>query len=59
LTLGAAIYDPFPNFKYTGPLRPVYPLSPKRHVPENIRRPDYAKDGNAHIFTAYDTSLKG
>ncbi|KAH8554298.1 methionine aminopeptidase [Umbelopsis sp. PMI_123] len=42
---GAAIYDPFPNFKYTGPLRPVYPLSPKRHVPENIRRPDYAKDG--------------
>ncbi|CAM0139963.1 unnamed protein product [Umbelopsis sp. WA50703] len=40
-----ATYDPFPNFKYTGPLRPVYPLSPVRAVPDHILRPDYAKDG--------------
>lgn len=26
-------------------MRPVYPLSPKRIVPERIRLPDYAKDG--------------
>ncbi|KDQ26789.1 hypothetical protein PLEOSDRAFT_1077617 [Pleurotus ostreatus PC15] len=38
-------YNPFPNFEYTGPLRPVYPLSPKRTLPEHIGRPDYAEDG--------------
>ncbi|WVQ69914.1 methionine aminopeptidase, type I [Kwoniella botswanensis] len=30
------------NYKFTGTLRPVYPLSPKRVVPPHIRRPDYA-----------------
>ncbi|KAG2750075.1 methionine aminopeptidase [Suillus brevipes Sb2] len=35
-------FHPFPNFDYTGILRPVYPLSPKREVPEHIPRPDYA-----------------
>ncbi|KZT33026.1 methionine aminopeptidase [Sistotremastrum suecicum HHB10207 ss-3] len=35
-------YNPFPNYPYTGTLRPVYPLSPKRLVPAHIPRPDYA-----------------
>ncbi|KAG1890964.1 methionine aminopeptidase [Suillus subluteus] len=35
-------FHPFPNFDYAGTLRPVYPLSPKREVPEHIPRPDYA-----------------
>lgn len=38
-------FNPFPNFHFTGPLRPVYPLSPKRTVPKSIRHPDYAEDG--------------
>ncbi|TFY63982.1 hypothetical protein EVJ58_g2912 [Rhodofomes roseus] len=40
-------FNPFGSFKFTGSLRPVYPLSPTRHVPENIPRPDYAEDGRA------------
>ncbi|KAG5643477.1 hypothetical protein DXG03_000865 [Asterophora parasitica] len=38
-------YNPFPNYAYTGPLRPVYPLSKTRTVPDHIPRPDYAVDG--------------
>lgn len=38
-------YNPFPNFSYTGALRPVYPLSPKRVIPATIPHPDYAPDG--------------
>ncbi|KAK1830095.1 putative methionine aminopeptidase [Podospora conica] len=38
-------YNPFPNFSFTGPLRPVYPLSPMRKVPKSIPHPDYAEDG--------------
>ncbi|EAA30034.1 methionine aminopeptidase 1 [Neurospora crassa] len=38
-------YNPFPTFSYTGPLRPVYPLSPKRVVPKSIPHPDYAESG--------------
>ncbi|CAY70434.1 Methionine aminopeptidase 1 [Komagataella phaffii] len=38
-------YNPFPNFAYTGELRPAYPLSVRREVPENITLPDYALDG--------------
>lgn len=38
-------YNPFPNFSYTGPLRPVYPLSPRREIPKTIPHPDYAADG--------------
>jgi methionyl aminopeptidase len=30
---------------YSGSMRPVYPLSPTREVPEHIKRPDYYKDG--------------
>lgn len=40
-----ATYDPFSTFEYTGPLRPVYPLSPRRPVPDHIQRPDYAETG--------------
>lgn len=38
-------YCPFPDFRYTGDLRPVYPLSPRRAVPKHIKLPDYAQDG--------------
>ncbi|KAK9459597.1 peptidase M24, structural domain-containing protein [Lipomyces oligophaga] len=41
-------YNPFPTFQFTGPLRPVYPLSPKRTVPDTIMKPDYAVDGIPH-----------
>ena len=38
-------HDPFPGFPYTGPLRPYYPLSARRKLPESIARPDYSEDG--------------
>lgn len=38
-------YDPFPKFKYTGTLRATYPLTPKRYVPEDIPKPDWAANG--------------
>lgn len=38
-------FNPFPQFPYTGPLRPIYPLSAKRIVPSSIPHPDYAADG--------------
>ncbi|OKL56457.1 Methionine aminopeptidase 1 [Talaromyces atroroseus] len=38
-------YNPFPTFPFTGSLRPVYPLSPRRTVPSSIPHPDYAYDG--------------
>ncbi|KAM3069144.1 Methionine aminopeptidase 1 [Clarireedia jacksonii] len=41
------LYNPFPTFQYTGPLRPVYPLSERREVPKSIPHPDYWKDGIA------------
>ena len=33
-----------PHFEWTGTLRPEV-ISPRRHVPEEIRLPDYAMDG--------------
>lgn len=39
------MYNPFPTFKFTGSVRPVYPLSAKRTVPKSIPRPDYAETG--------------
>ena len=39
-------FNPFPSFGFSGLLRPVYPLSPTRVVPEHIPRPDYADDGS-------------
>ncbi|KXT03821.1 hypothetical protein AC578_8952 [Pseudocercospora eumusae] len=38
-------FNPFPTYPFTGPLRPVYPLSPKRTLPDRIPRPDYAGNG--------------
>lgn len=42
------LFNPFPSFSFTGPLRPVYPLSPRREVPKSIQHPDYWKDGTPH-----------
>ena len=42
-------FNPFPNFGFSGLLRPVYPLSPKRVVPDHIPRPDYAEDGSSNV----------
>lgn len=44
-TKGEETYDPFPKFKYTGDLRPHYPLTPKRPVPESIEKPDWWANG--------------
>ncbi|KAJ7273680.1 peptidase M24, structural domain-containing protein [Mycena haematopus] len=38
-------YNPFPNYSFTGPMRPMYPLSPKRTIPGHIQLPEYVKDG--------------
>ncbi|KAK0228508.1 peptidase M24, structural domain-containing protein [Armillaria fumosa] len=42
---GYGSYNPFPNYEYTGSMRPMYPLSAKRTVPDHIPRPEYADDG--------------
>uniref|UniRef100_A0A8P4KGT7 Methionine aminopeptidase n=1 Tax=Dicentrarchus labrax TaxID=13489 RepID=A0A8P4KGT7_DICLA len=34
--------DPWPGYRYTGKLRPHYPLTPMRPVPGDIQRPDYS-----------------
>lgn len=39
------VYNPFTDFKFTGDLRPHYPLSPRRAVPKHIKLPDYSLDG--------------
>lgn len=39
-----SVYNPYPNFKYSGKLRP-FPLSDTRLIPSNIMRPDYAETG--------------
>jgi methionyl aminopeptidase len=38
-------YNPFTGYSYTGTLRPAYPLSSTRKVPDHIPRPDYAEHG--------------
>lgn len=40
-----AFYNPFPKYKFTGSVRPVYPLSPRRPVPKSIPHPDWAETG--------------
>lgn len=35
-------YVPWPHHRFTGKLRP-FPVTPKREVPKNIMRPDYAE----------------
>jgi methionyl aminopeptidase len=39
-------FNPYPTYPFTGPLRPVYPLSPKREVPKHIPHPVWWADGN-------------
>ncbi|KAL0090610.1 methionyl aminopeptidase 1 [Phycomyces blakesleeanus] len=53
-------YDPFPTFKYAGPLRPVYPLSPRRVVPDSIEKPDYTETGipKSEFAESRNTSIK-
>jgi hypothetical protein len=43
--IATGFYNPFPTFSYTGAIRPVYPLSPRRPVPKTIKHPDWAKTG--------------
>ena len=38
----AETYNPFPSFNYTGSMRPAYPLSSKRTIPEGIAKPEWA-----------------
>lgn len=50
-TFGVTSNNPWPQFTYTGELRPTYPLSLKRVVPDHIPRPDYADDGEGRPFS--------
>lgn len=38
-------YNPWPTYAYTGSVRPVYPLSPRRPVPKSIPHPDWSETG--------------
>lgn len=40
-------YNPWPNFNFTGPLRP-YPREAMRKVPDHIVKPDYADTSTLH-----------
>lgn len=44
-------FNPYPEHRYTGPLRPHYPLSAKRILPATIEKPDYADDPNGHPYS--------
>ena len=39
-------FNPYPTYPFTGPLRPVYPLSEKREIPKSITHPEWSQDGN-------------
>ena len=39
------------NYHYTGTIRPHYPLSPTRIVPEHVARPDYADHREFRMFS--------
>ena len=39
------LFNPFPTFNYTGPLRPVYPPCEWRAAPKDVPRPDCAATG--------------
>lgn len=43
--IASGVYDPFPTYPFTGSVRPVYPLSPRRPVPKTIKHPDWAVTG--------------
>ena len=51
-------HNPFPDFQYTGSLRPHYPLTPTRKLPESIARPDYALDGIPRSEYAAGSSMR-
>jgi methionyl aminopeptidase len=55
---GVDSYNPFPDFPYTGSLRPSYPLSPRREIPENIPLPDHAADGKPTAEILNDRTTK-
>ena len=38
-------FNPYPTYPFTGPLRPVYPLSEKRVIPKSIPHPEWSQDG--------------
>jgi len=44
--IAESTFNPFPNYHFTGPLRPCYPLSPCRTVPESIPHPPWSEDGD-------------
>lgn len=46
-------YDPHPTFKYSGPLRPAYPLSKNKKVPAHIVKPNYAREEVRQWFFAF------
>lgn len=51
-------YDPYPTFGYTGELRPSYPLTPRREVPDSIVKPDYAATGMPESEIKNDRTAK-
>lgn len=42
---GVETYDPYPDYDYRGSIRPCFPLSHRRSVPDSIAKPDYAQNG--------------
>lgn len=43
--IDGGVYNPFPTYPFSGSVRPVYPLSPRRPVPKSIKHPDWAETG--------------
>ncbi|CAD6593434.1 MAG: Methionine aminopeptidase 1 [Alectoria sarmentosa] len=54
-----ALHNPFPTFPFTGSLRPIYPLSDRRPIPDSIPHPNYAKTegGNPNYKFAARNSI--
>ena len=51
-------HNPFPDFAFTGAVRPCYPLSSTRKLPEHIPRPDYALKGIPRSEYAMGNSIR-
>jgi len=60
VTSSSGTTNPFTSFRFTGSLRPAYPLSPRRRIPDHIPRPDYAEDSVPHseLKEGYSGSIK-
>ncbi|CAG8889908.1 unnamed protein product [Penicillium egyptiacum] len=43
--VASGLYNPFLAYPFSGSVRPVYPLSPRRTVPKSIKHPDWAETG--------------